>query len=148
MSIRSAIVLTLVLVGCRVATPAPSAPVADLRATAEQYARSTAQHDAAVVTAFFDDSVFVVSPQGRQPVVGREANRAAWAKFFQGGNPTHSMTVDTTAVSGVLGYTRGHWTVGLDTPSGRAEAAGVYLAVWRRKGAVWRIIELSVFTTR
>ena len=141
-------ILALSLVGChRIAPPAPASSY-DFRTTAEQFARSTAQHDPALVTSFFDDSVFVVSPQGRQPVVGRDASTAAWARFFAAGNPAHTMTVDTASASGALGYSRGHWTVGMDTPGGRAEAAGVYLAVWRRTGSVWRIVELSVFTAR
>ena len=141
-------ILALSLVGChRVAPPTPASSP-DFRTTAEQFARSTAQHDPALVSGFFDDSVFVVSPQGRQPVFGRDANAAAWARFFAGGNPAHTMTLEIASASGVLGYSRGRWTVGIDTPGGRAEAAGVYLAVWRRTGSDWRIVELSVFTTR
>jgi ketosteroid isomerase-like protein len=109
---------------------------------------STERHDAAIATEYYDDSVFVVSPQGRQPVIGRDANREAWARLFRGGNPTHSMTVDVAAASGDLAFSRGRWTVGVDTPQGRSEAAGVYLSVWRRRSGRWRIIELSAFTTR
>lgn len=117
-------------------------------ATAQAYAKATARHDAGIVVGFYDDSVFVVSPQGRQPVIGREANREAWARFFRSPNPAHSMTVDVAKAAGELAFSRGRWTVGVDTPQGRAEAAGTYLAVWQRRGAEWRITELSVFTTR
>jgi ketosteroid isomerase-like protein len=60
------------------------------------------------------------------------------------------MTTDTVVVaeSGEFGYTLGHWTVGLDTPGGRAEAAGEYLAVWRRRLGTWKIVALTAYTFR
>ena len=97
---------------------------------------------------YFDAEIVVMSPQSRQPVHGIEANRAAWQRFFAGKNPAHTMTSDTVVVarSGDLGYTMGHWTAGMDTPDGRAEAAGQYLAVWRRSSGDWKIVAITAYT--
>jgi ketosteroid isomerase-like protein len=141
----------IVLMGCgarRAMDPAVQA--ADLRAVSDAYTRSPASRSASAVVQFFDSAVIVMSPQGRSPVHGLEANRAAWERFFRGGNPVHTMTTDTVVVaaSGDLGYTRGHWTVGVDTPTGRAEVAGEYLVVWRRRTGVWRIVVVSAYPFR
>lgn len=138
-------------VGCRPpVSTSSSRDVAVLRAVSEEYNRSPATRDANAIAQYFAADVVVMSPQGRAPVRGVEANRAAWERFFRGGNPAHTMTTDTVFVaeSGDLGYTLGHWTVGVDTPGGRSEAAGEYLAVWRRRPGTWKIVALSAYTFR
>ncbi|MCC6318123.1 MAG: nuclear transport factor 2 family protein [Gemmatimonadaceae bacterium] len=147
---RTQWVLAIALVttsGCALRGPS-AAPSASFEGAAQAFARTTQQPNAAAIAAYFADSVYVVSPQGRQPVLGRDANREAWARFFRGGNPAHTMTVEVMRASEHLAYSRGRWTAGVDTPQGRAEAVGTYLAVWERLPAGWRIVELSVFTTR
>ena len=116
----------------------------------EAYNRSSAAKDANAIVQYFAPDVIVMSPQGRAPVRGVEANRAAWERFFRGGNPVHTMTTDTVLVGAGddMGYALGHWTVGVDTPGGRAEAAGEYLAVWRRRSGTWQIVALSAYTFR
>lgn len=115
------------------------------------YARSTSSGSADSIVAYFDPDVVVMSPQSRSgPVRGIEANRAAWQKFFSAKNPSHAMTSDTVVVAkgGDMGYTLGHWTVGMDTPDGRAEAAGQWLGVWRRTAGHWRITAITAYTFR
>src|SRR5262245_29584406 len=147
----SAIGTLLSVAAChgRVAS-APKTLGADLRATANAFANSPSTKDANAIVAFYDSAVVTMSPQGRAPVRGIDANRAAWERLFRGGNPLHTMTTDTVVVgaAGDLGYSRGRWTVGVDTPNGRAEAAGEYLAVWRRRSAGWRIVEISAYPFR
>lgn len=145
------VVVLVAIVSCR-SHPTPSATPAlpSLRAISEAYNRAPASRNADSVVAFFDSSVVSMSPQGRGPVRGIELNRAAWERFFRGGNPTHTMTSDTVVVSasGDLGYTFGQWTVGVDTPTGRAEAAGAYVAVWRLRKGGWRIVVISAYPSR
>ena len=142
-------VIALAALGCRASLPAgPSPETAALRAVSEAYNGAPATKDATAIVRYFADDVVVMSPQGRAPVRGIDANRAAWERFFRGGNPVHTMTTDTVVVAegGDLGYTLGHWTVGVDTPGGRAGAAGEYLAVWRKRDGIWKIVALSVYT--
>lgn len=143
-------VIVLAALGCRASLPASPSPEAALRAVSEAYNGAPDTKDANAIVRYFSDDVVVMSPQGRTPVRGIDANRAAWERFFRGGNPVHTMTTDTVAVAegGDLGYTLGHWTVGVDTPGGRAEATGEYLAVWRKKDGIWKIVALSVYTFR
>ncbi|MFN8581392.1 MAG: hypothetical protein U0163_10500 [Gemmatimonadaceae bacterium] len=60
------------------------------------------------------------------------------------------MTTDIVAVGkGVdLRYTLGQWTMGVDTPGGRAQAAGQYIAVWHKPDGAWKIVALSAYTFR
>jgi ketosteroid isomerase-like protein len=129
---------------------APSPDVLGLRAVSDAYARSFSTKDASAVVQFFAPDIVVMSPQARAPVRGLDANRAGWERLFRGGNPVHTITTDTIVVSerGDLGYSLGHWAVGVDTPNGRAESSGDYLAVWRRTGGQWRIVALSAYTVR
>ncbi len=142
--------VAVTLGACRAPEVPHQSLVAGLREVSDAYTRSTASNEASAVVAFFAPDVVVMSPQGRAPVRGVEANRAAWERFFRGKNPVHTMTTDTAVVdrSGELGYTTGQWTVGVDTPGGRAEAAGNYLAVWRRQEGRWRIVALSAYPFR
>ena len=135
---------------CRAPQLPHRAILSDLQAVSDAYTKAPASRDAKAVVQFFAPDVVVMSPQGRAPVRGLEANLAAWERFFRGANPVHTMTTDTAVVdeSGELGYTMGHWTVGVDTPGGRAEAAGEYLAVWRRREGLWRIVALSAYPFR
>lgn len=73
-----------------------------------------------------------------------------WERFFRGGNPVRTMTTDIVAVGkGVdLRYTLGQWTMGVDTPGGRAQAAGQYIAVWHKPDGAWKIVALSAYTFR
>lgn len=144
-------VVLMTVVGCRPpmsTSPTPAATA--LRAVSEAYNRSSAAKDANAIVQYFAPDVIVMSPQGRAPVRGVEANRVAWERFFRAGNPVHTMTTDTVLVGAGddMGYTLGHWTVGVDTPGGRAEAAGEYLAVWRRRSGTWKIVALSAYTFR
>ncbi len=145
------LVLVMAVMGCRTPVSTTSSPaLMALRAVSADYNRSPAARDANAIAQYFAPDIVVMSPQGRAPVRGVEANRAAWAGFFRGGNPIHTMTTDTVVVAdgGDMGYTLGHWTVGVDTPGGRAAAAGEYLAVWRRRGGNWRIVALTAYTFR
>lgn len=128
----------------------PQTSIAELRAVSDAYTRAPGTRSADSVVQYFDSAVVVMSPQGSAPVRGIAANRANWARFFRGGNPAHSMTTDTVVVAaaGDMGYSRGHWTVGVDTPNGRAAASGEYLTVWRRGRAGWRIVEISAYPFR
>lgn len=118
---------------------------ASLRRAADAYAHAFTTKNADSIVAFFDSTIVSVSPQGRAPVEGIAANRAGWERLFRGGNPSHTITVDRVeaAASGELGYVSGKWAVGVDTPNGRSEARGVYLAVWRKRGTVWRQIVIN-----
>lgn len=136
------------LLGCSHSPPRAISPrVAALRQVSEAWNRSAAIRNADSMAAFFATNIVVMSPQGRAPVRGLEANRAAWAQFFSGGNPVHTMTTDSVVVAdgNDLGYVTGHWTVGVDTPSGRAEAAGEYLAVWQRAEGKWRLEAITAY---
>jgi ketosteroid isomerase-like protein len=144
-------ILMFVLGGCAHAPPASAPPqVAALRQISEAWNHSPATRDSDVVAQFFAPNIVVMSPQGRAPVRGIGANRAAWARFFRGVNPVHTMTTDTVVVGSGrdLGYVIGHWTVGVDTPGGRAEAAGQYLAVWQRLGGDWKMVAVSAYPFR
>lgn len=145
------LVLIMAVMGCRhTVSTSPAPAVMALRAVSEDFNGSPASRDANAIVKYFAADVVVMSPQGRAPVRGVEANRTAWERFFRGANPIHTMTTDTVVVSegGDMGYTLGHWTVGVDTPGGRAEAAGEYLAVWRRRGGNWRIVAFTAYTFR
>lgn len=145
------LVMALAGVGCRPRlSTGPSPDVAMLRAVSEAYNHSPVTRDASAIVQYFAADVVVMSPQGRAPVRGVAANREAWERFFRGGNPVHTMTTDSVVVaeSGDLGYTLGHWTVGVDASGRRAEAAGEYLAVWRRRLGAWKIVALSAYTFR
>ena len=122
----------------------------ELRAVSDSYARSSALQSADSVVQYFADDVIVMSPQAREPIRGREPNRAAWERLFSASNPTHTMTSDSVfvAASGDMGYTLGKWTVGVDTPDGRVESAGDYLAVWRRNEKGWKITAISAYPFR
>lgn len=136
------------LFGCSHSPPSTISPrVAALRQVSEAWNRSAATRDPDLMAAFFAPNIVVMSPQGRAPVRGREANRAAWARFFSGGNPVHTMTTDSVVVGhgNDLGYVTGHWTVGVDTPSGRAEGAGEYLAVWQRAEGRWKLGAITAY---
>ena len=138
----------LLLSACRASViGAPRPAGASLRQAAEAYARSFATKSADSVVAFFDSSIVVVSPQSRAPVEGVLANRTGWERLFRGGNPSHTLTLERVeeAASGELGYVTGRWAVGVDAPSGRSEARGYYLSVWRRRSDGWRQVAVSAY---
>ena len=142
------LVAALLLSACRAnSTAAPHPASASLRQAAGAYARSFATKSADSVVAFFDSSIVVVSPQGRAPVEGVLANRTGWERLFRGGNPSHVLKLERVeeAASGELGYVTGRWAVGVDTPSGRSEARGYYLSVWRRRSDGWRQVAVSAY---
>jgi ketosteroid isomerase-like protein len=125
-------------------------PVARLRAVSEAFNRSANAKSADSIVAYYAPNVVSMSPQGRAPVYGIADNRAAWARLFRGGNPVHTMTTDSVVISrgNDLGYVTGQWTVGVDTPNGRAEAAGEYLAVWRLIAGQWKIAAVTAYPFR
>ncbi len=145
---RVMLAAALMLSACRASVIEAPRPVgASLRQAAEAYARSFASRSADSVVAFFDSSIVVVSPQSRAPAEGVLANRIGWERLFRGGNPSHALTLERVeeATSGDLGYVTGRWTVGVDTPSGRSEARGYYLSVWRRRTDGWRQVAVSAY---
>lgn len=141
------VISALLLQAAACASAPRGATLADLRSQAQVYNRSTDFKNADSIVRFFTPDIVVMSPQGRQPVYGREANRAAWQRFFSGGNPVHTMTTDSVVIDpgGSMGYTLGQWTVGVDTPNGRATAKGHYLAVWQRRDNRWLITALTAY---
>lgn len=146
-----ALVLTVALAGCaHVPHGGSAASVSTLRKVSEAWNHSPSTLDADTVTRYYASDIIVMSPQGRAPVVGVDANREAWARFFSGVNPIHTMTTDTVIVGRAddLGYVTGQWTVGIDTPNGRMEAAGTYVAVWRKTGDEWRLAVVSAYPFR
>jgi ketosteroid isomerase-like protein len=137
--------------GCARSTQlaAPSATTA-LRAVSEAFNRSANAKNADSLVSYYAPNIVSMSPQGRAPVYGLADNRAAWARLFRGGNPIHTMTTDSVVVSrgNDVGYVTGKWTVGVDTPNGRAEGAGDYLAVWRLIDGQWKIVAVSAYQFR
>ena len=146
-----ALTLTIVLAGCaHLPHEDSAASVSALRLVSEAWNHSPSTLDADSMARYFAPDVIVMSPQGRAPVVGIQANRETWARFFSGVNPIHTMTTDTVIVGrgDDLGYVTGQWTVGIDTPNGRMEAAGNYVAVWRKTGDDWRLAVVSAYPFR
>lgn len=142
-------IATIAFASC-VSRPTPSTQRAELRHVSEAYNRSSSTASADSVTAYFAPDIVVMSPQGGAPVQGIEENRARWDHFFHMQNPSHTMTTDSVVVSqsGDLGYTLGKWTVGVDTPGGRIESAGDYLAVWERRDGAWKVVAISAYPFR
>lgn len=127
-----------------------SSSLPDLRVESNAYSIAARFKSADSISRFFADNVVVMSPQGRQPVRGKAANREAWQRFFSGVNPEHTMTTDSVVIDpgGLMGYSLGQWTVGVDTPTGRASAQGHYLAVWQRQGGRWLISAITAYPFR
>ena len=149
--LKVASLLTLTMAGCaHVPHEESAASVSALRQVSEAWNHSPSTLDADAVAQYFAPDVVVMSPQGRAPVVGVDANREAWARFFSGVNAIHTMTTDTVIVArgDDLGWVTGQWTVGIDTPNGRMQAAGNYLAVWRKTGDAWRLAAVSAYPFR
>jgi ketosteroid isomerase-like protein len=130
-----------------VSRPTPSNQRAELQRVSEAYNRSSSTASADSIAAYFAPDIVVMSPQGDAPVHGLEENRTRFDHLFHMQNPSHTMTTDSVVVSqsGDLGYTLGKWTVGVDTPGGRLESAGDYLAVWERRDGAWKIVAMSAY---
>lgn len=146
---RSTTCAVLLLV-CSCASARQGSSLGVLRAESEAYNRAPRFKDADSIVRYFAPDIVVMSPQGRQPVYGVQANREAWQRFFAGSNPEHTMTTDSIVVDhgGTMAYTLGQWTVGVDTPTGRASARGHYLAVWRRRDQRWLIVAITAYPFR
>jgi ketosteroid isomerase-like protein len=141
----------LVNVAACARSSSPGAPQQPpLRDVSRAWNHAADSRNADAMAEFFAPNIVVMSPQGRAPVRGIADNRAAWARFFRGGNPVHTMTTDSVVVArgNDLGYVTGRWTVGVDTPNGRAEAAGDYLAVWQRLASGWKLVAVSAYPFR
>jgi ketosteroid isomerase-like protein len=148
--VRHAIGVFLCVLSCACASAPGARQLSALRAASEAYTHASGFRSADSIARFFAENVVVMSPQGRQPVHGREANREAWRRFFSGTNPEHTMTTDSVAMDrgGTMAWTLGRWTVGVDTPSGRAAASGHYLAVWQKRGEQWLITAVTAYPFR
>ena len=153
---RRSITFTLLLgaaflVGCLAGhrmTGAES-PRAMLERVVAEYAASTSTHNPDDAVRLFRRDVVVLSPQSREPAVGVEANRAAWARFYSLPKAMHAIKTRDLVVSaaGDLAYTTGTWTASFERPDGTASSGdGELVTIWRRDpaadragGGEWRI---------
>lgn len=110
-------------------------PRAMLERTAATYDHSTSTRDPNDVVRLFRPDVVVLSPQSREPAVGVDVNRAAWARFFALPKAEHSIATRELVVSesGDLAYTRGSWTANFERPDGSpTPGSGELVTIWRR----------------
>jgi ketosteroid isomerase-like protein len=128
------------------AQPAEAARKPTLEETAQALADAIAEafvtDDPAPIVEFYADDATAWYPGGTAPVVGEEANLAAWVggiSVFE----THPVSVDTVTVAkaGDIGYATGRWTA---TAPGMEPLTGRYINTWRRNGDRWELTVLSV----
>ena len=114
---------------------AGGSPRAALERTVAGYNTSTATKDPEALMRYFRPDVVVLSPQSREPAIGIDSNRAAWARFFALPKAEHAMTTTEIVMSaaGDLAYTRGGWTATFQLPdSTMAPGSGELITIWRR----------------
>ena len=117
----------------------PSVP--PLRETAAALQQAFTARDPDRIASFFAVDAVAMYPLP-QPIVGREANRGAWASYFSR-RSAHPVTVDSVVVaaSGDLGYTLGRYLTAEARDPGAT--GGRYVIVWRKIDDQWRIAILS-----
>lgn len=141
---RRTLVVVAVFLLASASAPTVRSSTDPVRQAAEAFAAASGARDAAALVSYFAPDVVVISPQAPTAVSGVAENRARWDRFFQVPSAVHTMTTDSVVVSKSedLAYTRGKWTAGVDTPSGRSEGHGEYVAVWRPVSGQWKIVLL------
>lgn len=129
----------LLLAACASTPPAPAIDVAareaEVRAAETAFAKTMADRDAAAFASFIaPDAVFV---NGTQPLRGREAIVADWAKYFEGPDAPFSWRPETVVVlpSGDLAQTKGP----VFDPAGQPILE--FRSTWRREpDGTWRVV--------
>ena len=115
--------------------PGGESPRAALERAVANYNQSTDTRSPDRVVAQYRADVVVLSPQSREPVVGVEANRANWARFYALPKAEHRITTSEIVMSegGDMAYTRGGWTATFERPDGSMNpGTGELITIWRR----------------
>ncbi len=132
------------LVGCasHAGRTSQVSPQASLKQAALAWAHSFTTRNPSEILEFFADDAIVWYPRHPRPIIGRDANMAAWAVYFKS-NLAHPVSVDSveTAASGELGITYGKYLY-KEATDPNAEG-GRYVAVWRKLSHEWRIVFMS-----
>ena len=107
--------------------------------TLAEYNTSTETKNPERIVRFFRPDVVVLSPQSREPAIGLDVNRAAWARFFALPKAAHSITTRevVTSACGDIAYSRGAWTATFQRPdSTMVPGDGELITIWRRDPSV------------
>ena len=148
------------LAGCLAGrrTGGAESPRAMLERVVAEYDASTSTHDPDNAVRLFRADVVVLSPQSRDPAVGVEDNRSAWARFYSLPKAMHAIKTRGLVVSaaGDLAYTSGTWTAGFERPDGTASSGnGEMVTIWRRDpvadraaGGEWQVAVVMAHRVR
>lgn len=95
--------------------------------------------DPAAIASYFDENVVAHYPGWDVPTSGRQANQAAWARYFDR-RPHHPLSTDSVVVSeaGDIGYTMGQALYAAETDP--EATGGRYVAIWRRNNGDWKVV--------
>jgi ketosteroid isomerase-like protein len=131
------------VVGAPAAASAPDDPVAIVQALRAESNAAIAAHDATRLRATLHDDFYEFhGPSGTLDSGGDETAQSFRDEEFK--DPTFVSYVRTTdsmtaAESGDQVAEYGHWAGSWRKPDGLMQRSGVYLAMWTRTGAGWRL---------
>jgi ketosteroid isomerase-like protein len=113
-------------------------PINTLAEAAASWVEAFVTGDAEAISHYFAEDVVAHYPGRELPVLGREANRQAWVRYYQV-RSHHPLSTDSIVISaaGDLAYALGKYlSAAEDDPDA---TGGRYIAVWRRIEGEWKI---------
>ncbi len=92
--------------------------------------------DVEAMGAAYAEGAYALYPRSG-PVLGRQANRDAWARAYQRKGFRHPISIDSVFLSGQgdLGVVRGRWGYHSEDTSPPTDLGGEFLSVWVPDGA-------------
>lgn len=130
------------LAGCATHAPVPyPADLAAITAFNVRYLAAINSGDMATLSALTDEDHIMLIP-GRAPLVGKAANDAANARYFEQFNTDERWNPLETVIDGNLAYQRGSFTSTATPKAGGAgrTASGSFLRIYRRQpDGSWRM---------
>ncbi len=138
-------VAAITLAGClgHSAKPAsdPLAEARAIRALDSTWVDAVTRKDVETVAGFYSADGVLMGPNA-PAVVGRVAIKQWFEGALQAPNLRYSFTpvVVDVATNSDLAYDRGTYEMGMDTPKGRVEDRGKYVAVWKMTPDGWKVV--------
>jgi len=132
----------LVSVGCsRQSRVDLSAESNAIRQLDREWVAAVADKDAEALAAFYAPDGVLMNANA-PAVVGRDAIREWFEAALQSPNLIYDFTPELieVAASGDLAYDRGTYRLTMDSPQGRIEDEGKYVAVWKKIGNDWKVV--------
>jgi uncharacterized protein (TIGR02246 family) len=158
-NLATGLLLSLLLLGCgsEPATDATAAPVGapggmedvtaeerEIRRLSDQWTASARAADAAGLANLYAPDATMLEP-GMEPIRGRSAILEFYQEMVRGENRQVDSSAERVEVarSGDLAYEYGSYTFAADTPQGRMDDRGRYVAIWKKIDGQW-LMDLEI----